>query len=271
MKKESLFLLLIFSVFNSHSQADSLNIFQIEYEKTLTFEDTKSFTTSYQLQKYIEFEASIFDKISKSKTPNQLVNDDDDDALFYYTPQGENISFVFKNYANSKFYSKHAIAYKYFIVKDSLNIFNWNILDKTKEILGYICQLATMEYRGRNYKAWFAADLPVGGPWKFDGLPGMILSINSDDSFLSFEALKIKSFKIKKTEKLYNPFEIKNAITWDAFKTLYKKKAIALATYNPQEGNSGGMILSRGGIETYIEDDDTDYTADKDLEKSKDN
>uniref|UniRef100_UPI004048EE0C GLPGLI family protein n=2 Tax=Gelidibacter sp. TaxID=2018083 RepID=UPI004048EE0C len=260
--------ILLFFVLKIYSQQDSINVFKIEFLKILTLENSQSFTTFQELQKYIELDVSVFNKISKSENSNQLIEDKDDDAIFYFTPQGENINLVYKDYSTGKFYSKHEIARKYFLVEDSLQIFNWEILDKTKEILGYNCQLASMVHRGRAYKAWFAPELPLGGPWKFDGLPGMILSIQSDDLFLSFEAMSIKSNKIK-SAKIDNPFKTKDAITWETFKKLYKEKAIALSKYSPDEGGTGGIILSRKGIETYIDENDPDYTADKELEKSQ--
>lgn len=272
VKKNLIFILMVFALqAYSQREKDSVSVFQIEYRKTLTIENSaKTFTTLHGLQRYIEFDVSMFNKISESQMPNQLIDDKDDDSVFYITPQGNNVSLVYKEYSTGKFYSKNDIAYKYFLIEDSLENFNWQILGETKEILGYACQLATMDYRGRSYEAWFATELPIGGPWKYDGLPGMILSIQSEQKFISFEAISIKSSKVK-LAKIDNPFKTKDAISWDAFKKLYKEKAIALGRYTPGEGDSGGIILSRRGIETYIEENDTEYTADKDFEKSQGN
>lgn len=52
----------------------------------------------------------------------------------------------------------------------------WEIGDSSKTILGYDCVQATARYRGREWTAWFAPDIPVqDGPWKLCGLPGLIL------------------------------------------------------------------------------------------------
>lgn len=64
---------------------------------------------------------------------------------------------------------------------------SWTITDSTKEILGYECFLATTDYHGREWCAWFAPDIPVSnGPWKLDGLPGLILEASASDGEYSF-------------------------------------------------------------------------------------
>ncbi|WP_414727676.1 GLPGLI family protein [Winogradskyella sp. UBA3174] len=54
--------------------------------------------------------------------------------------------------------------------------FNWEIHSTKKEILGYTCQKAKVNYRSRYYTAYFTTSIAFEtGPWKFYGLPGCIL------------------------------------------------------------------------------------------------
>ena len=54
----------------------------------------------------------------------------------------------------------------------------WRLKPEHKTILGYDCQRATCSFRGREYEAWFTLDIPLSyGPWKFHGLPGLILEV----------------------------------------------------------------------------------------------
>ena len=70
----------------------------------------------------------------------------------------------------------------------------WQIKMETQEILGHRCQKATCHWRGRNFVAWFAPDIPVkAGPWKFGGLPGLILKLQDEDGIYRFEAVQISS------------------------------------------------------------------------------
>lgn len=69
----------------------------------------------------------------------------------------------------------------------------WELRDDTATIAGYLCQNATCRFRGRNYEAWFAPEIPVSnGPWKFGGLPGMILKVGDEDQLYVFECIKIE-------------------------------------------------------------------------------
>lgn len=54
----------------------------------------------------------------------------------------------------------------------------WQLCDEKKTLFGYNCQKATCHFRGRDYIAWYTAEIPLKyGPYKFTGLPGLILAI----------------------------------------------------------------------------------------------
>lgn len=240
------------------SQQDSIHLYQIQYKRTLDFNDgLNPFIIDEEYTKFIEFNRSLYARINKSENSKTIIEDSEDDTFLTFVPSGKNTSVVFKNYEDRTLYSKHEVAYKYFVVEDSLDIFNWEIMESSKEILGFTCQMATMNFRGRDYVAWFTTALPIGGPWKYDGLPGMILELNSIDNFISYEATGLIN-KIVHIEAIENPFNLKKSITWDEFKALYKKKAIELTSFTPNE-NTLGITSSRGGIEMYIDEDDIEY------------
>lgn len=66
---------------------------------------------------------------------------------------------------------------------DSVPEFDWYFAaDSTCNILGYECQLAQCDFAGRHYSAWFTAELPLPyGPYKFGGLPGLIVRLQDDE------------------------------------------------------------------------------------------
>lgn len=64
------------------------------------------------------------------------------------------------------------------------------IFDEVEDILGYSCQKAEVEYAVRHYTAWFTNEIPINdGPWKFWGLPGLILKVTDNQE--QFEWLGI--------------------------------------------------------------------------------
>ena len=69
----------------------------------------------------------------------------------------------------------------------------WTLTNETQTIIGYKCQKATCRFRGRDFEAWFTTDIPVKcGPWKFGGLPGLILKVYDKDRLYTFEAIGIE-------------------------------------------------------------------------------
>ncbi|MDE5713228.1 MAG: GLPGLI family protein [Muribaculaceae bacterium] len=81
----------------------------------------------------------------------------------------------------------------YFKYQEPLPKFKWNLEDESMEIMGYECYKATTRWRGRDWTAWYC-DIPVsGGPWKFNGLPGLILRLEDAERTHVFEAIQTKN------------------------------------------------------------------------------
>jgi GLPGLI family protein len=76
---------------------------------------------------------------------------------------------------------------------DPIGQLDWEVSDKLDTLLGYNCQSAKLRFRGRTYTAWFSTEIPVNdGPWKFYGLPGLILKVEDSESIFSFQLIGIK-------------------------------------------------------------------------------
>ena len=75
-----------------------------------------------------------------------------------------------------------------FIYQVPTSDLEWVIGDSVKTVLGYECQIATADYHGRKWTAWFSADVPVSaGPWQLMGLPGLIMEAETDGGEYKFE------------------------------------------------------------------------------------
>ena len=91
-------------------------------------------------------------------------------------PRNRTITIVYKNHPAGAITVTDGLREDQVTYRDTLNAQQWTMTDSTREVLGYTCQQATTDFRGRHWTAWFATDIPVSdGPWKLGGLPGLIL------------------------------------------------------------------------------------------------
>lgn len=75
---------------------------------------------------------------------------------------------------------------------EPLSKIEWTIQPQKKKILEQDCQKATASFGGREYTAWFAPAIPLNaGPWKLNGLPGIILATNDEKNEITFTCTKI--------------------------------------------------------------------------------
>ena len=73
----------------------------------------------------------------------------------------------------------------------------------------FTCNKATTKYAGREYTAWYTLDVPISyGPYKFFGLPGLIIKIEESTGMyiwemysLSVSATPIHIYQYEKEQK----------------------------------------------------------------------
>ncbi len=84
--------------------------------------------------------------------------------------------------------------YKPYIYTDSYaGKIEWQLKNEFKNISGYQCQKAVADFRGRIYTAWFTTKIPLPyGPWKLNGLPGLILEVYDETGTIYLVAKKIE-------------------------------------------------------------------------------
>jgi GLPGLI family protein len=90
-----------------------------------------------------------------------------------------------------------------YLVDDSLQLPKWKVLNKIKDIGGYVCMLAETEDTLRHLKvhAWFADGIPAPvGPGDYIGLPGAILELDINDGDIVVSAVNITLGPVSKEE-----------------------------------------------------------------------
>ena len=118
------------------------------------------------------------------------------DGIYGDFPHVRMSTYVYKNYPTGQMTITDQISSQDYCYVDSLHTQTWTMGDSTREVLGYTCQQATADFRGRRWTAWFTTDIPVSdGPWKLGGLPGLILEAYDEGQQHVFTAVGLERVK----------------------------------------------------------------------------
>lgn len=109
---------------------------------------------------------------------------------------------VNKTYPDFKTNLNTTLGQNRFNVSESKSM-NWKIEPQKKKIDKLDAQKATLDFGGRSWTAWFSQDFPFqDGPYKFHGLPGLILEMEDSTGTHIFKFAGSKKFdEVEKVEK----------------------------------------------------------------------
>jgi GLPGLI family protein len=115
---------------------------------------------------------------------------------------------MLKNHADKEIIVTDIIGTDNYKYTEPLGSLSWELLPDTLTVAGYRCQKALCFFGGRHYEAWFTTAIPVSdGPWKFSGLPGLILKIQDTQQHYRFECTGLRNLSnpvpIRLEEKSY--------------------------------------------------------------------
>lgn len=107
-------------------------------------------------------------------------------------PHMRNTFQICKNYHEKEMRVTDYFDNQYYVYQETIPDFRWEITDSIKNIKGYNCFQAHCCTYGRKWIVWFCPDLPWSdGPWKFSGLPGLIVEAYDSECFYKFELSQI--------------------------------------------------------------------------------
>lgn len=146
---------------------------------------------------------------------------------------------LIKHFASRKMFTELYLAQTGYSIEEEIPALDWKLQPETKVIAELPCQKALTSFKGRNYTAWFTNKIPYrAGPWKFSGLPGLILEVYDEQKEVQFNFV---SFYTPNSD-LVSISEAKNTVKITAER--YKKMQAALAE-NP--GAVSGVAGARSG------------------------
>lgn len=146
--------------------------------------------------------ATVYRSLSKQQQDEKLANQIADQVKHASDPNHLNLTITgsgvttsdeYYQYVNDKKLFTEEKIINYYLIEEPLPNITWKIMADTATINTLHCQKATCYFKGRNYSAWFCADLPFrNGPWKLSGLPGLIVEASDNKrevifKFMGFE------------------------------------------------------------------------------------
>ncbi|WP_131538187.1 GLPGLI family protein [Pedobacter nototheniae] len=142
-----------------------------------------------------------YDKIVNDSIKNTSVQDDGKGGYVINTAnRKKTIGTQIFNYAADKKIVVLEKLIKTYAINEAYPNIEWKIKTDTLTLSGIKCQKAEAVFKGRNYTAWFAPDLPYNtGPWKLCGLPGLILQAYDDKHEVEFMFDGLKQAKTIET------------------------------------------------------------------------
>lgn len=84
------------------------------------------------------------------------------------------------------------------LVQETLPVQQWKMLPDEKVVMGYKCKKATCSFRGRDWTAWYCPEIKIPyGPWKLNGLPGLILVAEDEAKAHRYVAIGLRTQPMK--------------------------------------------------------------------------
>jgi len=102
---------------------------------------------------------------------------------------------ILKNYPKGSYSYYNKVLPDFMQYTEPFEVFQWELLDKTDSIGGYSAQKARCNYGGREWIAWYTSNIPINdGPYKFRGLPGLIIKMYDKKEHYVFELDAIERY-----------------------------------------------------------------------------
>lgn len=145
---------------------------------------------------------------------------------------------VEKDKVNQKIFFKDRLGRDIYSYEEDRPL-NWKILSETTKIGEYKVQKAETDFGGRKWIAWFTTDLPYqDGPYKFGGLPGLIVKVEDGEGDYSFDLMR--NFKIDSFPELNQRGNVIKVKRTDFIKQQEKFKTDPMSFMS--QGSRGGRL-----------------------------
>ncbi len=208
-------------------------------EEIMNLDITKDGSTFYSNEKF------IYDSLSSAELKKAVATKSSHINFSKITNKGKINFSVSKKYPELEIVLNTPINGDEYSIKDNQKL-EWTILSERKEIGGLQVQKATTLSGGRKWIAWFTTEILFqDGPYKFSGLPGLILNVEDSKGDHSFQFIGIKKLNDLPESVISKIKSI--SITPQQYKKLWKE-------YTNDPGKKIREIFSSGDIKIKMTD-----------------
>ena len=143
--------------------------------------------------KYFGYPIYQVDSVIYRRDINKITEQEDNDISNQYGFMGASPYIILIHNRTKEISCYDRVFSDHYVYTDSAPI-AWQLGEGSEMVCGHTCSVATAQFRGREWTAYYAPDIPVGrGPWKFGGLPGLILRVEDSTGDQRFTAISLRT------------------------------------------------------------------------------
>lgn len=166
--------------------------FVYEYKMKSDIDNEDSYVTDY-MNLDSDGKKSYFYNAVKYERDSIYQADKDLKMLFKSKNYDRNLGYIVeKDYSKKEanLYDKYKAAN---LVIGDREVPKWSVQKEFLKINGIDCQKAITQFKEREWEAWFSKEYPISdGPYKFNGLPGLVIRIKDMDNHHVFNMIQVK-------------------------------------------------------------------------------
>lgn len=179
-------------IYQTEVNPDTINLVNMQVENT--FLDVKNNQSLFISES--KFLRDSLTAVLRQQGITEIKKSKKDKSEFPKLPNGKSIQptffdyFITKNWEEKSVNFVESVGSKQVYYQEDRKM-NWDISTQVSDFNNYKVQKATMVFGGRTWTAWFAPDIKISdGPYKFLGLPGLILKLEDDKGDYRFTFIK---------------------------------------------------------------------------------
>ncbi|MBU2525210.1 MAG: GLPGLI family protein [Bacteroidetes bacterium] len=227
-------------VITVYSQGSTIG--RVTYKETIAKSGQESIVYYYDL--FFNNSVSVYEEDLSKTHFGQVISPNSDGTFNVLTvPFRNEPLFVYTSLKERKRIFQIFLLNEKRTIEDKFEKISWELKAEVKEIGSFQCQKATGNFRGRNYTVWFTTKIPVNfGPWKFEGLNGLILEVEEEYGLYHVIATDIDLYTSEPDEvkqKISDYTKISPGLTFKSFLDL-------LSIHNEKSEKIARSKLSKG-------------------------